>query len=129
MHTARTFIKAMVRGYEHSRTNFDPYNQVEYFADIVVAYQQEIAELYSLGCRNLQFDDPLLAYFCAESMLNGMKEAGVDSEVLLDLYIKVYNDILQGRPEGMTVGLHLCRGNFKDGLHFSEGGYDRIAIK
>jgi len=29
----------------------------------------------------------------------------------------------------MTIGLHLCRGNFKDGLHFSEGGYDRIAIK
>jgi len=129
MHTARTFIKAMVRGYERSRTNFDLYVQVEYFADIVVAYQQEIAELYSLGCRNLQFDDPLLAYFCAESMLNGMKEAGVDSEVLLDLYIKVYNDILQERPEGMTVGLHLCRGNFKDGVHFSEGGYDRIAIK
>jgi len=101
----------------------------EYFADIALAYQQELAELHSLGCRNIQFDDPLLAYFCAEPMLQGMKEAGVDSEAVLDLYIQTYNKILMDRPEGMTIGLHLCRGNFKGGVHFSEGGYDRIAIK
>lgn len=29
----------------------------------------------------------------------------------------------------MCVGLHICRGNFKGGLHFSEGGYDRIATQ
>ena len=57
----------------------------EYFTDIAIAYQEEIKELYELGCRtlhplskrannltlvigNIQFDDPLLAYFCAESM-------------------------------------------------------------
>ena len=34
----------------------------EYFDDIVLAYQQEIADLYAGGCRNLQIDDPLLAY-------------------------------------------------------------------
>jgi methionine synthase II (cobalamin-independent) len=62
-------------------------------------------------------------------MLQGMKEAGVDSEAVLDLYIQTYNKILMDRPEGMTIGLHLCRGNFKGGVHFSEGGYDRIAIK
>jgi methionine synthase II (cobalamin-independent) len=95
----------------------------------VQAYREEFQELYSLGCRNIQFDDPLLAYFCAESMLQGMKDEGVDSAAILDLYIKVYNDILKDRPSDLNVGLHLCRGNFKDGVHFSEGGYDRIAIK
>lgn len=29
----------------------------------------------------------------------------------------------------MTVGLHLCRGNFKGGVHFSTGSYDAIATK
>ncbi|KIO06076.1 hypothetical protein M404DRAFT_8874 [Pisolithus tinctorius Marx 270] len=29
----------------------------------------------------------------------------------------------------MTVGLHLCRGNFRHSIHFSEGGYDAIAVK
>lgn len=102
----------------------------EYFADIALAYQQEIKELYDAGCRmypstanrngsdvdivgNIQFDDPLLAYFCAESMIKGMEERGIDHEAILDLYIKVYNDCLKDHPADMTVGLHLCRGNFK----------------
>lgn len=104
-------------------------NDDEYFTDVAIAYQEEIAELYSNGCRNIQIDDPLLAYFCATSMLEGMKEKGVDSEALLDTYIRAYNKCLEKRPADMTVGLHLCRGNFKDGMHFSEGGYDNIAIK
>ncbi|KAA1472574.1 UROD/MetE-like protein [Dentipellis sp. KUC8613] len=104
-------------------------NDEDYFADIAQAYREEIRELYALGCRNIQFDDPLLAYFCAESMITGMTEQGVDHERLLNLYIKTYNDCLKDKPEDFTVGLHLCRGNFRDGLHFSEGGYDRIAVK
>ena len=81
------------------------------------------------GCRNVQIDDPLLAYFCAESMLEGMKAEGVDSAALLNAYIKLYNDCIGSRPKDMTVGVHLCRGNFKDGVHFSSGGYDRICQK
>jgi len=101
----------------------------EYFADIAKAYREEIADLYKAGCRNIQIDDPLLAYFCAVPMLEGMKERGIDSNKVLDSYIKLYNDCLAGHPEDMTCGLHLCRGNFKGGVHFSEGGYDAIAVK
>jgi len=101
----------------------------EYFADISKAYREEIQDLYAAGCRNIQFDDPLLAYFCDTKMLKGMEEQGIDHQALLDLYCRVYNACLDGRPADMTVGVHLCRGNFKDGRHFSEGGYDRIAIK
>lgn len=42
-----------------------------------------------------------------------MEEQGVDHEALLDIYIRAYNDCLKGRPQDMTIGLHLCRGNFK----------------
>ncbi|KZT09085.1 UROD/MetE-like protein [Laetiporus sulphureus 93-53] len=104
-------------------------NDEEYFADIIQAYREEIKDLYAAGCRNIQFDDPLLAFFCDVKMLKGMEEQGVDHEALLNLYCRVYQDLLRGRPADMTVGIHLCRGNFKDGRHFSEGGYDRIAIK
>ncbi|KIJ45667.1 hypothetical protein M422DRAFT_227389 [Sphaerobolus stellatus SS14] len=104
-------------------------DDAEYFADIAQAYREELADLYSVGCRNIQFDDPMLAYFCAESMLKGMAEDGLDSDAILDLYIDTYNKCLSDRPADMTVGIHLCRGNFKDGRHFAEGGYDRIAIK
>lgn len=101
----------------------------EYFADIAAAYRAELKDLYAAGCRHVQFDDPLLAYFCAESMIKGMEERGIDHEALLDLYIQAYNDCLKDRPADMVIGLHLCRGNFRNGIHFSEGGYDRIAIK
>jgi len=62
-------------------------------------------------------------------MLAGMKAEGVDSESIFDAYIKLYNDCIRDCPDDMTVGVHLCRGNFKDGMHFSEGGYDRISRK
>merc|ERR1712080_100347 len=101
----------------------------EYFADLAKAYREELADLYDAGCRNVQLDDPLLAYFCAEPMLEGMKAEGRDAEKLLDQYIKLYNDSVRDAPKDMVIGLHLCRGNFKDGLHFSEGGYDRISKK
>jgi len=53
-------------------------------------------------------------------MLKGMKAEGVESEPILDSYIKLYNDCVRDVPKDMTLGLHLCRGNFKDGMHFSE---------
>lgn len=104
-------------------------NRDEYFDDIAAAYRRELEILYHAGLRNAQIDDPLLAYFCAESMLQGMKEAGEDSDQLLERYIKLYNDCLAGRPQDMTIGIHLCRGNFRHSIHFSEGGYERIAEK
>jgi len=62
-------------------------------------------------------------------MLAGFKADGEDSDALFDAYIKLYNDCLSSRPADMHVGVHLCRGNFVGGRHFSEGGYDAIATK
>ena len=50
------------------------------------------------------------------------------AEQLLDAYIKFYNDCFK-RPSDMHLGIHLCRGNFVNSRHFSEGAYDRIAKK
>jgi 5-methyltetrahydropteroyltriglutamate--homocysteine methyltransferase len=35
---------------------------------------------------------------------------------------------VKNRPAGMTVGVHVCRGNYK-GMYLSEGGYDSVAEK
>ncbi|KAK2747996.1 hypothetical protein FQN57_001587 [Myotisia sp. PD_48] len=104
----------------------------EYFNDIVKAYQEEFRILYAAGLRNVQFDDPNLAYFCSEKMIAGwerdsLNRTGISD--LLDTYIKVYNDCISKSPADMHFGVHLCRGNFVDSRHFSEGGYDRIAAK
>ncbi|KAJ4409248.1 hypothetical protein N0V91_002603 [Didymella pomorum] len=107
-------------------------NDKEYFADVAKAYQVELDILYKAGLRNVQFDDPNLAYFCSEKMLDGWKEDKnntVSADELFDLYIQLYNDCLSKVPSDMHVGVHLCRGNFVNSRHFSEGGYDRIATK
>lgn len=104
-------------------------NDDEYFDDLGAAYRAEIQELYYLGCRNIQIDDPTFCYFCHEKMISGMEEAGVDHEALLDTYIRAINVCTQGRPDDLNIAVHMCRGNFKGGVHFSEGGYARIAVK
>ncbi|KAI7198762.1 methionine synthase, partial [Hortaea werneckii] len=103
----------------------------EYFADIAKAYQTELQILYDAGLRNAQVDDPNLAYFCSEKMLSGWKQDPANTrsaDDLFDAYIKFYNECFK-RPADMHLGIHLCRGNFVNSRHFSEGGYDRIARK
>lgn len=46
-------------------------------------------------------------------MIAGMEKAGVDHEALLDTYIRAINVCTQGRPNDLTIGVHMCRGNFK----------------
>ncbi|EYE94728.1 cobalamin-independent methionine synthase II family protein [Aspergillus ruber CBS 135680] len=107
-------------------------SDVEYFADIAKACQDELQILYDAGCRNVQYDDPNLAYFCSDKMLEGWKEDPLNNQTpdeLFTKYIKLYNDALSKRPADFHIGIHICRGNFVGSRHFSEGGYDRIATK
>jgi 5-methyltetrahydropteroyltriglutamate--homocysteine methyltransferase len=41
-------------------------------------------------------------------------------------YIRQVNDAIQGRPDGMAVTTHMCRGNFRSSWAAS-GGYDFVA--
>jgi len=100
----------------------------EYFTDVAKAYQTELKILYGLGVRNVQVDDPNLAYFCSEAMLTGWaadKNNTKTADEMLDAYIKFYSECFQ-RPADMHLGIHLCRGNYLGSRHFSEGAYDRI---
>ncbi|CAI4212621.1 unnamed protein product [Parascedosporium putredinis] len=107
-------------------------NDAEYFADVAKAYNDELRHLYDAGLRNVQFDDPGMAYFCSQKFRDGWA-ADSDNigtvEDLFDAYIKLYNDSLAGLPEDLHTGIHLCRGNFIGGRHFAEGAYDIIAQK
>jgi methionine synthase II (cobalamin-independent) len=107
-------------------------NDAEYFKDVAKVYQAELALLYQAGLRNVQFDDPGLAYFCSDKFRTGWAEdpdniGTVDD--LLDAYIALYNDSISKLPADFHTGVHLCRGNFIGGRHFAEGAYDVIAQK
>ncbi|KAF2753303.1 UROD/MetE-like protein [Pseudovirgaria hyperparasitica] len=106
-------------------------NDDEYFDDLAKAYQQELKILYDAGLRNAQVDDPNLAYFCSEPMLEGWAADTQNFQTAdeqLDAYIRFYNKCFE-RPADFHLGIHLCRGNYLGSKHFSEGAYDRIATK
>ncbi|KFY40670.1 hypothetical protein V494_03389 [Pseudogymnoascus sp. VKM F-4513 (FW-928)] len=104
----------------------------EYFADVIVAFQEELKVLYEHGLRNVQIDDPNLCYFCNSKMIEDFNNDPANTctaDELFDKYINLYNGIISKAPEGMHVGVHLCRGNFVKSRHFTEGAYDRIATR
>ncbi|RDX55758.1 UROD/MetE-like protein [Lentinus brumalis] len=120
--------KHLQHGSDHTYDHNVYKNDAEYFGDVEKAYREEIQELYSLGCRRIQFDDPGFAFFCSEGMIAGMQSLGEDYDKLLDTYIGVYNAITADWPTDLVFTVHTCRGNMK-GLHFSEGGYEHVAEK
>jgi methionine synthase II (cobalamin-independent) len=97
-----------------------------FFAELGKVYQAEIAELAAAGCRYVQLDEVAMAILCDPAAREKVKAAGENPDRLVDLYIDAINEAVKGRPAGMAVGVHMCRGNYK-GMYLSEGGYDSVA--
>jgi len=99
-----------------------------FFADLGKVYQAELAELSAAGCRYAQIDEVAVAILCDPAARDKVKAAGEDPDRLVELYIDAINEGVKNRPKGMTIGVHVCRGNYK-GMYLSEGGYDSVAEK
>jgi len=98
----------------------------EFWHDLAAAYADEIARLHALGCTYLQLDDTSLAYLNDPAQRRTMAERGEDAEHLHEAYIRHLNEALAGRPTGLTVTTHMCRGNYRSSWA-AEGGYDFVA--
>jgi 5-methyltetrahydropteroyltriglutamate--homocysteine methyltransferase len=97
-----------------------------FFRDLGKVYQAEIADLAKAGCKYVQLDEVAVAILCDPAAREKVKAKGGDPDRLVDLYIDAINEAVKGRPKGMAVGVHVCRGNYK-GMYLSEGGYDSVA--
>ena len=105
----------------------DVYPDVEdFWNDLSAAYAEEIRRLGELGCTYLQLDDTSLAYLNDPAQRQMISERGEDAEHQHLRYIKQINAALAGRPEGMSITTHSCRGNFQS-YWAAEGGYDFVA--
>jgi 5-methyltetrahydropteroyltriglutamate--homocysteine methyltransferase len=99
----------------------------EFWSDLCAAYADELRALGRLGCTYLQFDDTSLAYLNDPHQREQMKSRGAaDVEHLHEQYVRNINRALEGRPDGMAITTHLCRGNFRSSWA-AEGGYDFVA--
>lgn len=79
--------------------------------------------------RFVQIDDPNMTFFCDPGFIEHQEAEGVDLDALLDLHIKAHNDVLADLPSDLRIGVHLCRGNFPNGIFLGSGAYERIASK
>jgi 5-methyltetrahydropteroyltriglutamate--homocysteine methyltransferase len=98
----------------------------EFWADLTAAYREEVRRLGELGCTYLQFDDTSLAYMNDPHQREYIASIGGDPERQHVEYIHHINEALAGRPEGMAVTTHMCRGNFRSSWA-AEGGYEFVA--
>jgi 5-methyltetrahydropteroyltriglutamate--homocysteine methyltransferase len=107
--------------------NAEVYPELEgFWDDLACAYAEEVRRLGELGCTYLQLDDTSLAYLNDPAQRAMVAERGGDAEHQHERYIRQINAALTGRPRGMHVTTHLCRGNFRSSWA-AEGGYDFVA--
>ena len=103
------------------------YDEMDRFwEDLSEAYRQEVVGLGKMGCTYLQIDDTSFATVCDPEQREHITKMGGDGEHAHEIYIALINDAVGARPDGMSITVHTCRGNYKGGW-FAEGGYDYIA--
>ncbi len=115
--------------YRGGKAAIDPevYPELDgFWADLTAAYRDQVRRLGELGCTYLQFDDTSLAYMNDPHQREYIASIGGDPERQHVEYIRHINEAIAGRPEGMTVTTHMCRGNFRSAWA-AEGGYDFVA--
>ena len=98
----------------------------EFWSDLSAVYAKEIRELGQRGCTYLQLDDTSLAYLNDPKQRDYVRSIGGDPGEQHKVYIRNLNAALAGKPAGMRVCTHMCRGNFRSSWA-AEGGYDHVA--
>ena len=103
-----------------------PELEPDFYDDVAKAYGDELKSLAAAGCTYVQMDDTNMAYLCDEKMREAARARGDDPNELPHRYAKFINRVVAYKPAGMTLAMHLCRGNFKS-THAAAGNYEPVA--
>ncbi len=101
-------------------------NLDDFYNDLGAAYGKAVKAFGDAGCTYLQLDDVSFAYLCDPEQRKMLKDRGDDPEKQPQIYAGMINKALESKPAGMTVSMHLCRGNFRS-TFVASGGYEPIA--
>ncbi|MEQ1581196.1 MAG: 5-methyltetrahydropteroyltriglutamate--homocysteine S-methyltransferase [Steroidobacteraceae bacterium] len=97
-----------------------------FYQDVANAYGDELRSLAAAGATYVQMDDTNLAYLCDDKMREAARSRGDDPDELPHRYASFINRVVAQKPAGMTLAVHLCRGNFKS-TWAAQGGYEPVA--
>jgi len=106
----------------------DAYPELDpvFYDDVAAAYGDELRSLADAGCTYVQMDDTNMAYLCDEKMRAAARARGDDPDELPHRYAGFINKVVARKPAGMTLAMHLCRGNFKS-TFAAQGNYEPVA--
>ena len=97
-----------------------------FFEDLGKAYAKAVRAFGEAGCTYLQLDEVFVAYLCDPAQRDYLRGRGDDPDKLLHIYADLVNAAVSGRTPGMTISMHLCRGNFRS-TWMAQGGYEPVA--
>ncbi|HWP57711.1 MAG TPA: hypothetical protein VNL14_07480 [Candidatus Acidoferrales bacterium] len=115
----------IVQRFDHANSKSVYWSMDDFIADVVRIEREMIRALVDAGCRYVQIDAPGYTAYVDEPSLAAMRQRGEDPMKNLERSIKADNELLR-LFDGITFGIHLCRGNQRSMWH-REGTYDAIA--
>lgn len=96
-----------------------------FWSDLVGAYHEEMRALAAEGCTYLQIDETSLVKLGDPRVRQLLADRGDTWDDLLRLYTEVVNRVVAGAPDGMRIGIHICRSQNVNWQ--ADVGYDPIA--
>jgi 5-methyltetrahydropteroyltriglutamate--homocysteine methyltransferase len=103
------------------------YDSLEHFVDHAIEIERGlVADAIEAGARYVQFDFPLYPYLVDPVWIGRFAEAGHDVTALVDRALAADTAVLDGIPDDVTVGLHICRGNYRSSW-MCEGSLEPVA--
>jgi len=101
----------------------DPFDA---FAAAAGVLADEIHELARLGCAYVQIDATDIATLADPAVRDQYDRLGICAARMLDEGVEILGGLAAAAPEGVTMAIHLCKGN-NEGRFIAAGGYDEIA--
>src|SRR5262245_50876003 len=98
----------------------------DFLADVVAIERTIVRSLVEAGCRYIHIDAPGFTAYVDPPSIAQMRARGEDPEENFVRSLKAEAAVVAGLGEGVTTGIHLCRGNQRSMWH-REGSYDAIA--
>jgi 5-methyltetrahydropteroyltriglutamate--homocysteine methyltransferase len=98
----------------------------DFYRDLGESYRKTTRAFADAGCRYLQLDEVNFTYLCDVKLREFVANRGEDPNKLPHIYARMINAAISDLPAGMTVAMHLCRGNFRS-TFVASGGYEPVA--
>lgn len=118
----------VARGFAPGVTDQVYASRKELLTDVSAIINAEVRALVAEGIRYVQLDNPHYPDYIDASRQAEWQRLGIDPQQALLDDIEADNAAIAGvERDGVTFGMHFCRGNGAGGAWHTSGGYDPIA--